>query len=201
MMIDREIFFDYIRTDPFGGALEQDQVDGISALLTMWTAMHPTGDVRHLAYILATTYHETSATMQPIEEYGKGSGQPYGEPDPTTGECYFGRGFVQLTWADNYMRVDQEFGLEGDDSCYLHPELQLTENLAARTIIQGMDAGWFRGDKLDDYFNENEDNPYGAREIINGDKSKIPDWSGGISIGNLIVDYHDAFLVALRSAL
>jgi hypothetical protein len=35
--------------------------------------------------------------MQPIEEYGKGRGMPYGKPDPTTGQVYYGRGFVQLT--------------------------------------------------------------------------------------------------------
>ena len=56
----------------------------------------PDADLRWLAYILATDYHETAYTMQPIEEYGKGAGYDYGEPDPVTGEIYFGTGLVQL---------------------------------------------------------------------------------------------------------
>ena len=42
--------------------------------------------------------------MQPIEEYGKGKGRPYGIKDRETGETYFGRGYVQLTWRENYAR-------------------------------------------------------------------------------------------------
>jgi putative chitinase len=199
--INREIFFDHVRKDPFGGVLNQGQVDGMSALLTAWTAKHHDGDLRQLAYVLATTYHETSATMQPIEEYGKGSGMSYGQPDPVTGHAYYGRGYCQLTWADNYKKVDAEFQLADDQSCYLHPERQLEESLAARTIIMGMDEGWFRGDKLDDYFNASRDDPYGAREIINGDKTKVPSWADGASIGELIAEYHEAFEDALMLAV
>ena len=52
-------------------------------------------DTRWLAYMLATTFHETAYQMWPIEEYGKGSGRYYGTPDPETGETDYGRGFVQ----------------------------------------------------------------------------------------------------------
>ena len=69
-----------------------------------------------------------------------------------------------------------------------------------------MAEGWFRGDEygrqnLERYFNEDTDDPYKAREIINGDKSKVPTWSGGVSIGNLIKQYHVSFLAALEAAL
>jgi hypothetical protein len=72
-------------------------------------------------------------------------------------------------------------------------------------MFQGMDEGWFRGDEfgphnLDRYFNDDSDDPYKAREIINGDKSRVPSWSGGVSIGNLIKQYHVQFLAALEAA-
>ena len=41
--------------------------------------------------------------MQPIEEYGKGAGHPCA--DPETGQTCYGRGYVQLTWRDNYERA------------------------------------------------------------------------------------------------
>jgi len=70
----------------------------------------------------------------------------------------------------------------------------------------GMEEGWFRGDKhgrqtLDRYFDQHADDPYGAREIINGDKHIVPSWSGGVSIGKLIAGYHKDFLTALHAAV
>ena len=32
-------------------------------------------------------FHEVDRRMQPIEEYGKGHGRPYGVPDPQTGKA------------------------------------------------------------------------------------------------------------------
>jgi hypothetical protein len=69
-----------------------------------------------------------------------------------------------------------------------------------------MEQGWFRThddgkpETLARYFGPDVDDPYGAREIINGDKSKVPSWSGGIPIGKLIEGYHDSFLEALTLA-
>ena len=73
-------------------------------------------------------------------------------------------------------------------------------------MFLGMSQGWFRTAKdgsketLQKYFNDTRDDPFGAREIINGDKNKVPPWSGGVSIGNLIANYHTAFLAALNAA-
>ena len=205
-LIDREIFFDNIRPKPFANSLTQDQVDGMNAILDAWEADYSMWDLRWLAYALATTAHETGMEMLPIEEYGKGKGQPYGEPDPITGECYYGRGYVQLTWDSNYQRADSELDMVGDDSCYLHPERQLEPEVAAPTMFIGMRDGWFRGasdgsrETLQKYFNDTRDDPFGAREIINGDKNTVPSWSNGVSIGNLIKGYHKDFLKALQAA-
>ena len=44
------------------------------------------------------------------------------------------------------------------------------------------------------------DDPYGAREIINGDKHYKPDWANGMQIGDIIAGYHDQFHKALSNA-
>jgi hypothetical protein len=73
-------------------------------------------------------------------------------------------------------------------------------------MYKGMTEGWFRSAKdgspqtLLKFFNDTTDDPFTAREIINGDKNVIPSWSGGISIGKLIERYHDNFLDALELA-
>lgn len=202
-LFDRSVFFDLVRDQPFGGALAQEQVDGMNAILDAWELAPLSDDLRWLAYPLATTQHETGETMQPIEEYGKGEGQPYGVPDTETAQTYFGRGFVQLTWRDNYRRADQELGLGGKgspSSCEWKAANALDPQTAGLIMFRGMAGGWFRGSKLGDYFNDARDDPYNARDIINGDKSRVPDWSAGQSIGSLIANYHAAFLVALEAA-
>jgi hypothetical protein len=62
------------------------------------------------------------------------------------------------------------------------------------------DLLWFRGDALEDFFNSTDDDPYSAREIINGDKAIVPSWSGGVPIGNIIADYYMDFTAALNNA-
>lgn len=204
MPFDRAKYFDSVRASLFSGKLSQQQVDGQNAILGCWESWSQT-DQRHLAYMLATTYHETSQTMWPIEEYGKGSGQKYGTKDPETGQTYYGRGYVQLTWRENYAKADRELGLDGDESCEWHAENALDPTVASDVMFIGMEEGWFRSDSkgkqtLARYFNASTDDAYNAREIINGDKTKVPSWSNGVSIGTLIKGYHGKFLSALKAS-
>jgi putative chitinase len=202
MPFDRKIYFDSVRA-LFGSAMDQRQVDGQNAILERWEAEpEPWGwDRRWLGYALATTKHETASTMQPIEEYGKGAGHPYGVPDSQTKQTYYGRGFVQLTWRDNYAKATNELKLSDENDLEWHAEKALDTDIAAQVMFQGMYEGWFRSPhKFSKYFNSSTDDPYGAREIINGDKHIIPDWSGGVSIGNLIKDYYMAFTAALNKS-
>ena len=207
MPYDHEIFFDYIRDSLFAGSMNQEQVDGTEAILTAWETYVDDQPRTWLAYIFATTYHETAQEMQPIEEYGKGSGMEYGKPDPETGQTYYGRGFVQLTWRDNYRRADDELKKQFDIVANMEAEASnaLVPRLAAGVMYLGMTQGWFRSDSkgkqtLERYFSDTADDPYGAREIINGDKSIAPEWSDGTSIGNLIKGYHRKFLAALDAS-
>lgn len=204
MPIDRTVYFDRVRETIFDGVMNQRQVDGQTAILDAFENNAEGGDLRKLAYALATTFHETAATMQPIEEYN-GASAPYGQPDPETGQRYYGRGFVQLTHRTNYARADKELDLFDDDSCEWHAENALKLDVAGGVLFLGMMEGWFRSDSegphnLPRYFNETLDAPVQARNIINGDMNSVPSWSGGQSIGNLIAGYHGYFLEALKAA-
>lgn len=110
-------------------------------------------DQRWLAYMLATAWHETAQTMQPVTEYG---GEAY-----LRSKSYWpfiGRGYVQLTWRSNY----EKYGIAD------MPEKALEPDLAAFVMLDGMTKGLFTGRKLADYFSERRDDPVQARKIING---------------------------------
>jgi len=203
--IDRKIYFDHVRSDPFDGSMTQQQVDGQEMILDRWEFDESTTDFRWLAYALATAKHETADTMYPIAEYGKGKGMSYGVPDPTTGQTYYGRGFVQLTWRDNYAKATAKLGLDKENDLEWHADKALDPGIAADVMFRGMIEGWFRTkdgkpETLPRYFSEISNDPYNARGIINGDKGTVPKWSGGQSIGAMIAGYHNAFLVALQAA-
>ena len=119
-----------------------------------------------LAYILATTFHETASTMQPIEEYGKGSTKPYGKPAGPYSQKYYGRGYVQLTWYDNYKRQDDKLSLNND--LEQRPDIALDPMIALQVIVFGMVDGDFTGRKLSQYFTSDDTNWYDARTIVNG---------------------------------
>jgi hypothetical protein len=202
-MFNRDVYFEKVRESLFGGHLDQGQVDGQNAILTVWEKFSkPEDDLRYLAYMLATAKHETASTMLPIEEYGKGGDAEYAQIDPETHQGYWGRGFVQLTWRDNYARADKELQLTEAQSCEWHADNALHPFIAAAVMFKGMNQGWFRsGETLGKYFNEDTDDAFEAREIINGDKHYTPDWANGETIGNIIKGYHEDFLAALEGSI
>jgi len=170
-MINRKFFFDQVRNSLFDGKLKQSQVNGLTAILNEWERNYPKKDDRWLAYMLATTHHETDTAMQPIEEYGKGKGRKYGKkikmsgkPYRNTNHIFYGRGFVQLTWYENYEKAGKK--LRQDFVRY--PEKVMETANATRILFLGMTEGWFTGKKLSDYFNAEKEDWYNARRIING---------------------------------
>jgi putative chitinase len=181
MPIDRQKFFNYIKSEEAEVLFERHmtalQVAGLSVILDVWES--PACDMKNihfLAYMLATAHHETARTMQPIEEYGKGRGRPYGHPNPVTGATYYGRGYVQLTWDYNYHKMDKLLGL--GDALYMHPDKALEPPIAAKIMFEGMELGSFTGRKLADYAvlgaHGGSFNYVQARKIINGmDKASL----------------------------
>ena len=180
-MINRDFFFFNSKKILFNGKFKQSQVDGLNAILDEWENNYSSKDDRWLAYMLATAHHETDRRMQPIEEYGKGKGRPYGKNIKMNGTRYndtanlfYGRGFVQLTWYENYQKAGAKLGL----NLIKNPEKTLELPVATKIMFLGMMEGWFTGKKLSQYFNSTTEDVYNARRIINGtDKA------------NLIADY------------
>jgi putative chitinase len=186
-VIDRKAFFDGIRPDLFLGTLTQAQVSGIDAILDEWEA-RKLKDLRWLAYMLATTYHETNATMQPVreaywlsEDWRRRNLRYY---------PWYGRGYVQLTWEENYRKMGRLLGVD----LLGNLDLAMDPHIAAAIMFEGMlmaasGFGDFTGKCLEMYFNDTTDDPVGARRIINGtDKAE------------LIAGYHRGFLTDLKNA-
>lgn len=191
MTINQAAFFASARMHLFSGSFTQSQVNGIDAILAAWGRMGD-GDLRKLAYVLATAFHETARTMQPIEEYGKGRGRPYGVPTGPWHQVYDGRGLVQLTWEANYKKATIELKSAGviDDTIDLEktPELAMRPDIAAAIAILGMLHGWFTGKKLSHYISANGADFVGARRIINGQDRAV-----------VIGGYAVQFLTALQA--
>jgi putative chitinase len=167
-------FYDDVRP-LFGDHLSQSQVDGIEAILT---AIENAGitDERKAAYILATVFHECAKTMRPIAEFGKGAGHDYGKklkmgggpgrriPYNTPDELYYGRGYVQLTWYENYENMGRLLHVD----LLNIPELALEPAIAAAIMIKGMTGGLFTGRSLGEFMSDDHTDWVNARKIING---------------------------------
>ena len=179
---DSARFFDEVRQRLYNGVLSQSQVDGMNFILRGWRLRRGlNSDARHPAYCLATTHHETAFTMQPITEYGS--------VDYLLGKEYYpyiGRGYVQLTWEENYAKAGEATG----EDLLNFPDLALEPDLAAHIMFEGMENGWFTGRCLKDYFNDKIDDPVNARQIINGNDKDIA-----------IAEYYFEFLEALEMSL
>lgn len=166
-MINPLKFFSSVKATLFR-PMTQGQVDGCNALLTASDGLPMTWQ----AYLLATAYHETAQTMQPISEYGSppyfakydlgtNLGKILGNTEPGDGYKYRGRGFVQLTGRANYAKAGVKIGV----SLLTNPELAMTDANAALIAVKGMSEGWFTGKKFSDYLPRDY---AGARRIING---------------------------------
>src|SRR5438445_5065764 len=124
MRFDHRQFFDGFKEN-FDDTLDQGQVNGIEFLLTSFENDMHWGDVRCIAYAFATVFHETAGSMQPVEE-GYYLGR-YGAARVKSFQKslryfpYFGRGYVQLTWATNYKNAGKALGID----LVGHPELAL----------------------------------------------------------------------------
>lgn len=111
-------------------------------------------DRRQLAYILATVKHETAHTYKPIDEYGG----PHTRYAP-----YWGRGYVQLTWLDNYRKYSRLLG----KNLVSHPELVKEPFTAAFILVHGFRTGAFTGLAIGSYINPTRCDYTNARRCIN----------------------------------
>lgn len=131
-----------------------------------------------MAYVFATAYHETNVKkvggpLVPITEQGSFLYLRSKRYYP-----YIGRGFVQLTWLDNYKKYSKIMGKD----LVADPDIVLDPAISAFILVHGMINGTFTGKSLSHYFNSNWSDPLNARRIINGTDKK-----------ELIAGYFDKF--------
>ncbi|MUO77891.1 hypothetical protein GOZ78_03130 [Agrobacterium vitis] len=182
IIMDRAKFFAAVRSSLFGGALTQNQVNGITAILDAWQASAMT-DLRWLGYMFATAFHETAQTMQPVREtraatddqaiamldrsFAKGTmpwvKSPYWRIG-SDGKSWLGRGYVQLTHKGNYIKLGGAIGVD----LVANPSRAMREDIALKVMFVGMGEGLFTGAKLGHFFVGTKADWVNARRIING---------------------------------
>ncbi len=174
MKFDRKTFFDGVK-ERFDSTLNQVQVEGFEFLLGQFEAAEQVWtDVRRVAYALATVWHETAYSMQPVEEcfYLGSRAKVRAAQKKLRYFPWFGRGYVQLTWESNYKKAARELN---QPELLQKPELALDPEIAFAVMTRGMFDGWFTGVGFKNFIHGDKECDYvNARKIINGlDKAGV----------------------------
>jgi len=214
-LINRKKFYDAVRKSPFGGHMAPGQVAGMEVVLNTWEKVYRVRtSVPQLAVILATDYHESGHTMQPVKEFGgtsyfmkmydKTGARPkiaaaLGNTEIGDGAKFPGMGYVQCTGRGNARKATKrmrELNLIGDDINFeRNPEYLMLPKYAVHVLFLGMEEGWFTGQTLDKIVDDKIDGDEHAdavrsRKIVNGtDRAE------------LIAGYATAFLNAIVASL
>lgn len=195
--VDTQKFLVEINKTLLRNRMTVSQKEGLLAKCQVWNESEFV-DLRWFAYMLATSYHETGGKLIPVREIGQGRGHAYGRRHPVTGQIYYGRGDVQLTWYDNYLAMGKLLGYD----LVNNPDLALQPKISMEIMFEGMTTsksfkGDFTGKHLGMYFTDTKDDPINARYIINGRKKgeKLADKA------EVIASYHYKFLNALKLSI
>lgn len=216
--IDRAYFLAQYPTSL--GKLTPSRKDGFEALFSAWDELPHLDFLDWLAYAMATAWHETGTTMQPVREgFAKTDAEAFDKVTTycakqgienyaqrhANGQSYYGRGYVQLTHAYNYQRMGERLGV--GKAFYDDPDKVMQAPVSAKILLIGLMEGSFRpkAGTLMDYFSGTERDWFNARDLINGDKKKVQAWTlkqwpGGKPTGQLIAGYGQAFRAALRQS-
>ena len=167
-LVDKGKFYAAARTGILGPTLEQNEVDGCEAILTAMAGL----PLAHCAYGLATAYHETARTMQPVRE-AYWLSEAWRKANLRYWPWY-GRGYVQITWQKNYSKADAAAaaaGLIKPGELLANADLAMRLDIAAMIMRRGMAEGWFTGKTLFGYLPDRHGTLAqftAARRIING---------------------------------
>jgi large-conductance mechanosensitive channel len=197
MKFDHKKVFDGFK-QLFVPQMTHEQTSGLEFLITSFEQDAIWSDVRYIAYALATVWHETAYTFQPIQEFGGSSyferrygshtkvGRRLGNDAPGEGAKYSGKGYVQLTGESNYEKLEdiirkqnpeivQDFerrsGQRFDLTDYAYQAKD--PQLAFLIMTIGMFRGLYTGVAFRHYINNRETNYKEARRIINGTDKQI----------------------------
>ena len=112
------------------------------------------------AYLMATIEWETAHTFEPVREaYWLSEAW---RRDNLRYYPYYGRGYVQLTWEDNYKYFSGITGLD----LLSNPDLAMQPDTALFILVYGLKHGVF-GAKLEDHVRADKTDYYHARRCVN----------------------------------
>ena len=118
-----------------------------------------------IAYVLATVEWETAKTFKPVREaFFLGDKAEEWRKKNLRYYPFYGRGYVQLTWRDNYQIYSDLLAKD----FVKNPDLVLDENISLFVLVHGFKAGTFTGKKITDYINKDRTDFLEARRCING---------------------------------
>lgn len=115
-----------------------------------------------VAYVLATAQWETNQTFEPVREaywlsddWRKRNLRYY---------PYYGRGYVQLTWKNNYEKYSNLL----DVDMVTEPDIAMQPEISLFILVHGFKTGTFTGRKISDYIDASKSDFVAARRCING---------------------------------
>lgn len=159
--------------------IDQKFVNSITGLFQVFNEYNNEGgtNLLYVAYMLATSYHETAFTMQAIKEYGSYKylskydtgrlAKVLGNTPEADGDgiLYAGRGHVMITGLDNYKKFTKLLGID----LVKNPDLALDPVISAKILTIGSLRGVFTTKKLSDYIRTGKRLDFiRARAVING---------------------------------
>lgn len=155
-------------TDIFAEQPNESKRKGLLFLLDHLAASRRIDTIPKHSYTLATVKWETANTFQPVTEYGS---LHYLQSKPYY--PYIGRGYVQLTWKENYRKFGNALGID----LINHPDLANVPEFSWQILELGMTDNFgvkdpdFTSYTLEDFFYINGEDYYkdyfNARKIIN----------------------------------
>jgi hypothetical protein len=162
--VEEEAETDALEAAATAGEDDFTSTAGTIAAIRVECAKQGLGLPDQAAYVLATVEWETAGTFKPVEEaYYLGS-KADAYRQGLRYYPYYGRGYVQLTWENNYRKYAQIMGLD----LVGNPTLALEPKTALFILVHGFKTGAFTGKKLTDYINGDGADFVEARRCING---------------------------------
>lgn len=144
------------------GLCDLDSKEGTIEAIRQQCAAQDIGLPAQVAYVLATTQWETAQTFKPVreafwcnEEWRRCNFRYY---------PYYGRGYVQLTWQQNYARYGEILGID----LVADPDRAMEPRVALFILVHGFKTGAFTGRRLADYIDRERRDFINARRCING---------------------------------
>lgn len=183
------------------GRTTQATTDALNDILDRFETETRLKYISHYAYVLATSYHETGINgnhFVPVKEGRERASSPRrANQDKYWGTGFYGRGQVQTTWKENYLKLGKGLGV--GDMFVKNPDLLLTGQWSYESLVYGLSTGLYRGDSagrktLSRYLKSDDatlQQYIDARDVVNGDKAKN---------GLLIATYAEKFENILKQS-